>query len=107
VGIEVKMEVSGTTAAGSIGVELSWNSGSSFTATGYDTGTLTTTDAVVILGGPSDTWGRTWSPSEFDGSSFRVEITGNPSSNTVQIDEIQVKIYHQASGGGQGGGGAI
>jgi hypothetical protein len=105
-GIEVKLEVSGSTAAGSIGVELSWNSRSSFTSTGYTTGVLTTTDTVITLGSPTDLWGHSWMPSEVDGS-FSVRVTGSPSTNNVRIDAIQVKVYHQASGGGAGGGGRI
>ena len=106
-GIEVKLEVSGTTAAGNIGVELSWDSGTSWTSSGNITPTLTTTDAVVSLGGPSDLWGRTWVVGEFSNANFAVRLTGNPSSNTVQVDAIQVRVYHQTSGGGGGGGGAI
>lgn len=106
-GIVVKLEVSGTTAAGDIGVELSWDAGSTFTSTGYNTGTLTTTDTIVALGGTSDVWGRAWTPGELSDANFRVRVTGNPSSNTVQIDAIQVKVYHQSSGGSQSGGGAI
>ena len=104
-GIEVKLEVSGTTAAGNIGIELSWDGGTSWTSAGYDTGTLTATDAVVTVGGSSDLWGRTWTQSEFNNANFAVRVTGNPSSNTVQIDAIQVRVYHQAGGGGSGGGG--
>ena len=106
-GIAIKLEVSGTTAAGNIGIELSWDGGTSWTSSGYTTPTLTTTDAVVIIGGASVKWGRTWSPSDFSNANFVVRLTGNPSSNTVQVDAIQARIYHQAGGGGGGGGGAI
>jgi hypothetical protein len=102
-GIEVKLEISGTTAAGDISVDLSWNNGSNWTST-KTTPTLTGTDTVVTLGGTSDTWGRAWATSETADGTFLVRVTGNPSSNTVQIDEIQVRIYHAASGGGSGGG---
>lgn len=105
-GVAVKLEISGTTAAGSIDVELSWDGGTSWTSS-KSTPTLTTTDAVVTLGGPSDEWGRTWSVSEFSNANFAVRVTGVPSSNTVQIDGIQVRVYHQASGGGGGGGGGL
>jgi len=106
-GIAVQLEISGTTAAGDIGVELSWDGGTSWTSSGNVTPTLTTTDAVATIGGPSDTWGRSWIDSEFSNANFAVRLTGNPSSNTVQVDAIQVRIYHQAGGGGGGGGGAI
>jgi hypothetical protein len=105
-GIAVKLEVSGTTAAGSIAVALSWDGGTSWTTT-KNTPTLTTTDAVVTLGGPSDLWGRTWSVDELSNANFVVRLTGAPSSNTVQVDGVQVRVYSQATGGGSGGGGAI
>lgn len=77
------------------------------TQTGRTTPTLTTSDAVHLLGGASDIWGRSWVPSEFNSGSFRVRVTGNPSSNTVRLDALQVRVYHQATGGGGGGGGEI
>jgi hypothetical protein len=105
-GIAVKLEVSGTTAAGSIDVQLSWDGGTTWT-TAKTTATLTTTDVVATLGGPSDLWGRTWTAAEFSNPNFAIRLTGSPSTNTVQVDEIQVRVYNQATGGGGGGGGAI
>jgi hypothetical protein len=105
-GIEVKLELSGTTAAGSVDVLLSWNGDSNFTAA-KTIASIPTTDTVFTLGGPSDTWGRTWTADELSNANFRVRISGTPSANTLQLDAIQVKVYHQASGGGVGGGGAI
>ncbi|REK52733.1 MAG: hypothetical protein DWQ49_12510, partial [Bacteroidetes bacterium] len=105
-GIEVRLEVSGTTAAGDIAVDLSWDGGTSWTST-KTTPTLTTSDVVVTLGGATDTWGRAWVVSEFSDANFRVRLTGNPSSNTVRLDAIQVRIYNRDTGGGGGGGGAI
>lgn len=105
-GVVVKLEVSGTTAAGAIGVELSWDGGTSWTSS-KSTPTLTTTDAVLNLGGAGDTWGHVWTASDFSNANFLVRLTASPSSNTVKIDAIQVRVYHQSSGGGGGGGGAI
>jgi hypothetical protein len=105
-GIEVKLEISGSTAAGTIGVQLSWDGGNTWTST-KTTATLTTSDKVVTLGGTSDTWGRAWSPANFSNANFAVRLTGNPSSNTVKVDALQVRVYHQATGGGAGGGGEI
>jgi hypothetical protein len=106
-GISVKLEASGSTAAGTFNVELSWNGGSSVTSSGKATAVLTTGDVVYTLGGSSDTWGRSWTPTELSNGNFRIRITGNPASNTVRLDAIQVRVYHQASGGGGGGGGEI
>lgn len=106
-GIAVKLEVSASSAAGTFGVELSWDGGSTMTQTGRTTPTLTTSDAVHLLGGASDAWGRSWVPSEFNSGNFRVRVTGSPSSNTVRLDALQVRVYHQATGGSGGGGGEI
>jgi hypothetical protein len=105
-GIEVKLEGSGTTAAGSIEVALSWNNGSSITSY-KTTGTLTATDAIYTLGGPGDTWGRSWTPDETADGTFTIEVRSQPSGNTVQIDAIRVRVYHQSTGGGGGGGGMV
>ncbi len=105
-GIEVKLEASGSTAAGTIEVALSWNGDGTITST-KQTGTLTTADAVYTLGGPSDLWGRSWNPSEFSNANFFVRVIGQPDNNTVRIDTMQVRPYHQAGGGGGGGGGEI
>ncbi|MES2966359.1 MAG: hypothetical protein V4668_01070, partial [Patescibacteria group bacterium] len=102
-GIVVKLELSGTTAQGSVDVELSWNGGANWT-TVKTTPTLTTGDAVRTLGSPSDLWGRTWSSSEFSNGNFAVRITGAPSSNTIRLDAIQVRVYHTTGGGSSGGG---
>jgi hypothetical protein len=106
-GIAVKLEASGSTAAGTIEVALSFDGDTSTTTTSYSTGVLTQTDAVYTLGGPADTWGASWTPTYFTNANFRVRIIAHPNSNTVRIDAIQVRPYHQATGGGSGGGGAI
>jgi 6-phosphogluconolactonase (cycloisomerase 2 family) len=103
-GIEVKLEASGSTAAGTIQVGLSWNGDTTITAT-KATSILTGSDVVYTLGGPADTWGRSWTPTDFDNANFFVRVVSQPSSNTVRVDAIQVKPYHQAGGGGPGGGG--
>ncbi len=106
VGIEVKLELSGTTAAGTVGAELSWNGGNNWTSLKASP-TLTTSDAVISLGSPADTWGRSWTIGEFSNANFVVRLTGAPSANTVKVDEMQVRVYYQTSGGGGGGGADI
>jgi hypothetical protein len=103
-GIEVRLEGSGSTAAGTIEVALSWDGGANITST-KTTATLSASDVVYTLGGSSDLWGRTWTPTEFSNANFFVRVIGQPNSNTVRVDAIQVKPYHAATGGGGGGGG--
>ncbi|MCF7856971.1 MAG: hypothetical protein K9M10_00645 [Candidatus Pacebacteria bacterium] len=105
-GIAVKLEASGSTAAGNISVKLSWDGGSSVTAL-KTTGTMGLTDAIYALGGPSDTWGHSWTPAELNNGLFTIELIANPSGNTIQLDAVQVKVFYQATGGGRGGGGMI
>ncbi len=105
-GIEIRLELSGSTAAGTVDVQLSWDGGNSWSGV-KSTPTMTTADAVRTLGSPSDLWGRSWSSSEFSNGNFVVRVTGNTSSNTIRLDALQVRVYHVAGGGGAGGGGGI
>ncbi|KXK00285.1 MAG: hypothetical protein UZ19_OD1000074 [Parcubacteria bacterium OLB19] len=105
-GIEVKVDASGSTANGTIDVALSWDGGSSYT-TGKATPTLSGTDIVYSVGGNGDTWGRSWTATEFNPTNFRLRVTANPSSNTLRLDALEVRVYHQSTGGGGGGGGGI
>ena len=68
------------------------------------TSTLTELDSVVTVGGQGATWGYGWSPSSFTNENFRVRLIANPNENTVRVDELQARIYHQTTGGGPGGG---
>ena len=106
-GIQVRLELSGSTAAGTVSVALSWDGGTSTTTPVQTTGTLSGTDAVVTLGGPADTWGRTWTPANFSDANFKVRVIAQPSGNTVKIDAIQVNVHDIAGGGGAGGGGMV
>jgi hypothetical protein len=104
-GIEVKLEASASTNAGTIEVALSWDGGTSISSMATTT-TLTTTDTIYTLGTTADLWGHAWTPAEFSDGNFRLRVTGQSSGeNTVQIDAIQVRVYHSATGGGGGGGG--
>jgi hypothetical protein len=103
-GIAVKIDASGTTAAGTIEVALSWDGGSSYT-TMKATPTVSGSDIVYLLGGPADSWGRAWTPGEFSTENFRLRVTAQPSANTLRLDGLEMRVYHQSGGGGGGGGG--
>ena len=105
-GVEVKVDASGSTAAGTIDVALSWDGGSSYSST-KATPVVSGSDIVYLVGGPADTWSHAWTPAEFGNTYFRVRVTAQPSSNTMRLDAIEVRVYHQAGGGGGGGGGGI
>lgn len=66
------------------------------------------TDIVYTVGGPSFTFGRIWSPSEFNDGTFVVELTANiNAAESINLDAIQVKVYNSATGGGGGGSGEV
>jgi hypothetical protein len=103
-GIEVKLDSRYTSQAGTISVDISWNNGSNYSST-RTTPTLLATDAVYTVGSITDMWDRTWSPSEFNDGSLLVRVTANVS--LLELDGIEFRVYHQATGGGAGGGGAF
>ncbi len=97
-GIEVRLDAwreSGVPLA-ALYVELSWDGGISWTSTGYNTGPLATTETTYILGGPNDTWGRTWTASELSDANFRVRITtsGLEPGKVIHLDWVPVKVYY-------------
>lgn len=99
-GIEVKLEAKysgGFSGSAIIGAELSWNGGTSYTATGYDTGALTASDVIYTLGGATDTWGRTWSDTEFSNTNFRLYVNADSVRSLGGqnlLDHVQVKVYY-------------
>ncbi len=96
-GLEVTLEAK--VSFGTIGIpfSLSWNNGSSFTST--KSNTITTTEQVFTYGGPTDTWGRTWTPSELSDANFQVKIDPSSSAFIVSYDQIRVKVYYTSGGG--------
>ncbi len=102
-GIQVKLDASGSTAAGTIQVALSWDGGNTITSLDA-TPTLSGSDVVYTLGGQTNLWGRSWTATELNNTNFSLRVVAQPSANTVRLDAIEVRIYHTAGGGGQGGG---
>lgn len=91
-GIEVTIEglSSGTREAA---VDLSWNGGGGYT--GSDPLTIFgATETTFTLGGVANTWGRTWSNTEFTSANFRVRLTANNGSGTISLDHIQVRVTY-------------
>ena len=75
-------------------VELSWDGGANWTSAKKtkNGGTSETTDT---LGGPSDTWGRSWTVDELSSANFRVRITcdSNKSQQNFYLDWVPVNVY--------------
>ncbi len=97
-GIQVRLDARADATSGSprMCVQLSWNGGSSW-VTAKQTSTLTTSEVTYTLGGTADTWGRTWSLSNFTNTNFRVRVI-NVASNTSRdfsLDYIAVNVTYQ------------
>jgi hypothetical protein len=96
-GIEVRLTGSAASTASTpkICIQLSWNRGDTWTAA--QSIPLTTANTTYILGSPTDTWGRTWTPSDFTNTTFRVRVIDVASStaNTFSLDAIAVNITYQ------------
>lgn len=101
-GIVVKIEaydvlVDGT---GQVYANLSWNDGVTFTGS-LTTGTLTNKRVVYTLGGATNTWGRTWSASEFSDANFKAAISSGIQSTlcSIFVDYITVDVYYTLPSG--------
>ena len=95
-GLEVRMDwwLDATGGNNSMGVELSWDGGASWTAAKIDT-EETTTEHTVVLGGSSDTWGRTWSSGEFTNANFRARVLlDGVGGRNYFLDWLPVKVYY-------------
>jgi len=100
-GIEVSIEGSGGGMGfpADIEVELSWDGGSSYTSENkQNTFPGLPDESTEIYGNSSDTWGRTWSDSEFSNANFRARVE-NIAANPC-IDHLQVKVYYTEGAAG-------
>lgn len=97
-GIEVRLNAraDATTGAPKICAELSWNGGTSWTAA-KATGTLTTAEGAYTIGGAADTWGRSWSDTEFSDVNFILRLTNVASSTSrdFSLDRVAVQVRYQ------------
>jgi hypothetical protein len=96
-GIEVRLDwwLDDTLGTNSMSVELSWDGGTSWTTAKTDS-TETTTEHTATLGGSTDTWGRSWTPSELSDANFRVRLTCN-STNSIRdffLDWVPVQVTY-------------
>ena len=94
-GIEVRLDARADATGGApqMCVQLSWDGGGTWTAP-KKTPTLTTSLAAYILGGPADTWGRTWTSNQLSDANFRVRVIDVASSTArdFSLDWIAVRV---------------
>jgi len=94
-GIEVAVEGNRTDPR-TLDISLSYDGGSHFTSAQNVGSTFTTADKTVLLGGTSNTWGHTWTSTQFTNGTFRVRanaVTSSP-GDTLNLDELQVKVFY-------------
>ena len=87
-GVEVRLDAKLDSVFGEphMCAEVSWDGGATWT-TAKTTFTIATMENSYFLGSPSDTWGRTWSASDFSDANFRLRIT-NVASSTFRDFEL-------------------
>jgi hypothetical protein len=102
-GIKVRLDwwLDSTDGDNSMSVELSWDSGASWTAAETDS-TESTSEHTATLGSSTNTWGRTWTSGELGDDYFRVRVTSNSDSSfrDFYLDWVPVSVYYGAGGGG-------
>ena len=96
-GIEVKLNSRADSTSGSprFCVQLSWNGGASWT-TALTSGTLSTAETIYIVGGVTNTWGRTWTNTDFNDANFRVRLVmvASNTSRDFSLDWVGVQVRH-------------
>ena len=96
-GIEVKLnsKVDSTTGAPKFCVELSGKGGATWT-TAISSATLSTNETIYPLGGVTNTWGRTWTNTDFDDANFRVRLVMVASNNSrvFSLDWVGVQVRY-------------
>ena len=96
-GIEVRLDARADSTSGSpkLCVLLSWNGGASWTST-KTTSTLSTSERTYVLGGATNTWGRTWSATNLGNAAFRVRVVSiaSSSSRDFSLDWVAVKVSY-------------
>src|SRR3989338_5167530 len=98
--IFVEVDYTTTSASCQLGVDLSWNGGTTWT--NEKTQNLTDTETTHTIGGASDLWsgGHSWTPGDFSNSNFRLRVhdidTGSACFNsaTTKLDLVQVKVHY-------------
>ena len=86
-GIEVAVE--GLTTGSQADVALS--AGASFSTA--KTTTFTNIESVLTLGSPTDTWGKSWTATDFQ-NNFTVKLNVAATSGILSIDQVRVKVYY-------------
>jgi len=99
-GIEVRLDayVDLVKNSAAMCVQLSSDGGATWTAAKTTPG-LTTSEAIYLLGGSTDTWGRTWTTTDLSNANFRVRITdiATATVRNFSLDWAAVKVYYSST----------
>ena len=89
-------EQSGPYTGNMMDVDISWNGGATYTSAKTIVDNSGSGDITVTLGSSSDTWGRSWSDTDFSNTNFRIRGKNIHASGPWVVDHIQVKVYYTA-----------
>ena len=101
--VEIEAQERHVNCNGYLNTYLSWDGGSNYTAAyrSPDGTNELSLDFFTLYtkGGAVDTWGRTWSASEFSDANFEVRIEGTNSKDgkNVEINYVWVTVYYTPS----------
>ncbi|MFZ1237933.1 MAG: hypothetical protein WAV66_01185, partial [Anaerolineae bacterium] len=97
-GIQVRLDAYADSTVGTpkLCVELSGDGGATWTPA-KSTTVLGTVESTYALGGATDTWGRTWTPSELGNAGLRVRISMVASAldRDFSLDYVGVSVTYQ------------
>jgi len=93
-GIEARVQVRKCSELcnSSVSISLSADTGTTF-STGYSITAISTTDTFITVGGPTDTWGISWTGDKFNNANFRARLEANAGAEAILINVLQVKVY--------------
>lgn len=101
-GIAVSVTSSTFNLLSNFGGSLSWDGGSSHTASKGEFALLGLGAETQVAGGENDTWGRAFTPEELSDANFRVRASFQGLLGSMAIDHVQVKVYHTPYEQGRG-----
>lgn len=94
--VDMDAKYDGNTGTNTYCAFLSYNAGTNWTA-GKNSADIGTSDTSFTLGGSTDTWGRTWSASEFTNANFRLRVmtlVGSSNQRDASLDYLAVTVYY-------------
>lgn len=97
-GIEASLKFvsyEGGGATSTIGIEISNNGGSTYSATSYQVSTTSTTFVTQAVGGASSLWGLTWTPTALSTTNFRARVKGLAGNDLPTLDYIAFRITYR------------